>query len=184
MMTNSLRELRDRPFDLLLALEARTLGRSGAHGSGEQALWVGVAFRIGGHNLVVARNEIREVITWPGVTSVPRAKSWLLGIANVRGQLVPVTDLSAWAGLAGVPRSRATRVIVINHPDIPAGLLVDQVVGFRRFTQDEEAGEPSSRLPAPIIPFISGTYAREDERWTVVGLHDLVESEAFLQAAS
>src|SRR5690625_1576830 len=181
MMTESLRDLRDRPFDLLLALEAQTLGDGGELATRGQELWVGVAFRLGPYNLVVARNDIREVITWPGVTSVPRAKPWLLGVANVRGQLIPVTDLSEWVGLGGVKRSRTNRVIVINHPDIPAGLLVDQVVGFRRFAHNDSAEGRSADLPASITPYILGTYAREDEHWTVVGLHELVESEAFLQ---
>jgi twitching motility protein PilI len=184
MMTESLRELRDRPFDLLLALEAQTLGESGGLAARGQELWVGVAFRLGSHNLVVSRNDVREVITWPGVTAVPRAKPWLLGVANVRGQLIPVTDLSEWAALGSVKRTRANRVIVINHPDIPAGLLVDEVVGFRRFAHNDSAAGRSVDLPASITPYILGTYAREDEQWTVVGLHELVESEAFLQAAS
>lgn len=184
MITESLRGLRDRPFDLLLALEAQILGEGGGLGALGQELWVGVAFRLGSYHLVVARNDIREVITWPGVTAVPRAKSWLRGVANVRGQLIPVTDLSEWAGLGSVRRSRTNRVLVINHPDIPAGLLVDQVVGFRRFAHNDSAEGRSADLPAPITPYMLGAYAREDEQWTVVGLHELVESEAFLQAAS
>ncbi len=183
MQTESLVALRDRPFDLLCALEAVTLGaEAGEHGA-DETLWVGVAFAIGEHTFVAARTEIREVITWPGVTRVPRARPWLLGIANVRGQLVPVTDLARWAGLGESPRSRASRVIVVNHPNIVVGLLVDQVIGFRRFTA-RDAGAHPERLPASIAPFLLGAYAREDERWAVIGLHDLVASEAFLQAAS
>ncbi|MGH8273089.1 MAG: chemotaxis protein CheW [Gammaproteobacteria bacterium] len=183
MATESLIGLRDRPFDLLLALEAEVLGTgSGGRRVGEE-LWVGVAFRIGEHALVAARGEIREVITWPGVTRVPRARSWLLGIANLRGQLVPVTDFARWAGLGESARSRTSRVLVVNHPDIPAGLMVDQVIGFRRFAPGDAGAHPEN-LPELIAPYLLGAYAREDEHWAVVGLHDLVESEAFLQAAA
>lgn len=183
MATESLRALRDRPFDLLLALEAEVLGAGSSGGRVGEELWVGVAFRIGEYALVAARGEIREVITWPGVTRVPRSRSWLLGIANLRGQLVPVTDLSRWAELGESERSRTSRVLVVNHPEISAGLLVDQVIGFRRFTA-RDAGAPPDNLPESIAPCLLGAYAREDEHWAVIGLHDLVESEAFLQAAS
>jgi twitching motility protein PilI len=183
MATKSLGKLRDRPFDLLLALEAEILGAAPGSGGASEETWVGIAFRMGPHALVAARNEIREVIVWPGVTRVPRARNWLLGIANVRGQLVPVTDLGCWAGLGASRRSRASRVLVINHPDIPAGLLVDQVIGFRRFTPGDAGAHPE-RLPPSIASRLLGAYTREDEHWAVVGLHDLVESEAFLQAAS
>lgn len=183
MPTASLVALRDRPFDLLCALEAAILGAEAGGRGAEEALWVGVAFTVGKHAFVAARTEIREVITWPGVTRVPRAKPWLLGIANVRGQLVPVTDFARWTGLGESARTRSSRVIVVNHPDIPAGLLVDQVVGFRRFTA-RDAGAQAGHPPEPIVPFLRGAYAREAEQWAVLGLRDLAESEAFLQAAS
>lgn len=183
MPSEHLAALRDRPFDLLCALEAAILGAETGGRGVEEAQWVGVAFAIGEYGFVAARTEISEVITWPGVTRVPRAKPWLLGIANVRGQLVPVTDLALWAGLGESARSRTSRVIVVNHPDISAGLLVDQVIGFRRFTA-RDAGVHPEHLPASVVPFLLGAYAREGEHWAVIGLRDLVESEAFLQAAS
>jgi len=183
MTTEALRALRDRPFELLLGLEEAVLGRGvGGRRAGED-LWVGVAFRLGSYRLICSRTEIREVIPWPGVTRVPRAKSWLMGLANVRGQLLPVTDVGQWAGLGETQRSRSSRVIVVNHPEIPAGLLVDQVVGFRRFTP-QEAGERAEELPETLKPFLLGAYGREGVTWSVLGLRDLVESEAFLQAAS
>lgn len=159
------------------------LGTGAGAGAGSEEVWVGVAFRVGSQALVAARNEVREVITWPGVTRVPRARAWLLGIANVRGQLVPVSDFASWAGLGESARSRTSRVIVVNHPDIPAGLLVDQVVGFRRFAV-RDAGPHAEGSPESIAPWLLGTYVREGEQWPVIGLHDLIESEAFLQAAS
>lgn len=183
MITESLRALRERPFELLLTLEAEVLGRaSGAASSGREA-WVGVAFRVADQALVVARNEVKEVIAWPGVTRVPRARPWLLGVANVRGQLVPITDFARWAGLGEAARSRRSRVVVVNHPDIPVGLLVDQVIGFRRFAADDMGAGPA-RMPESISPYLMGAYARNGEQWAALGLHDLVESEAFLQAAA
>lgn len=183
MASEALAALHDRPFELLLGLEEAILGLGPGGRRASENLWVGVAFRLGRYNLVCSRAEIREVITWPGATRVPRAQPWLMGLANVRGQLVPITDLARWAGLGEVSRLRISRVIVVNHPDIPAGLLVDQVVGFRRFTP-ADAGVEIGELPESLSPFLLGTYGRDDEKWAVLGLRDLVESEAFLQAAS
>lgn len=183
MATEALVALRGQPFELLLGLEEVILGAGpGGRRAGEN-VWVGVAFRLGDYNLICSRAEIREVITWPGATRVPRAQPWLMGLANVRGQLVPITDLARWAGLGDVARLRVSRVIVVNHPEIPAGLLVDQVVGFRRFTQ-QDSGAQVSGLPELLTPYLLGAYARDDETWAVLSLRDLVESEAFLQAAS
>ncbi len=184
MATEALVALRDRPFELLLGLEESVLGAGSGARRASANLWVGVAFRLGRYHLICSRTEIREVITWPGVSRIPRAKPWLMGLANVRGQLLPLTNFARWAGLGDSVVSRSSRIIVVNHPEIPAGLLVDQVVGFRRFTPDDAAGAQPASVPETLSPFLLGAYERDNETWAVLSLRDLVESEAFLQAAS
>ena len=92
----SLRSLRDRPFELLKELEKRsravTAGNVPDAAAGQE--WVGVAFRMGGETFLVAREETREVLGYPAVvTRIPGAKNWVKGLANVRGQLLPMLDL-------------------------------------------------------------------------------------------
>jgi twitching motility protein PilI len=183
-MASALLELRERPFELLLELERRSRIAASGRGqeSGQQEEWVGVGFRVGKTRLVAARQEVREVLTWPGVTALPGAKPWMLGLANVRGQLLPVTDLSAFFGGEPIAMGRSTRVLMVNHADIPAGLLVDEVRGFRRFIAAERAEVMPETLPG-MTPFLAGAYGNEDDVWGVLGLHGLVESAVFLQAS-
>ena len=183
-MASALLEFRERPFELLQELERRSRIAASGRGqeSGHQEEWVGVGFRVGRTLLVVAREEVREVLTWPGVTTLPGAKPWMLGLANVRGQLLPITDLSAFFGGEAISLGRSSRVIMVNHPDIPAGLLVDEVRGFRRFVASEKAEVMPETLPG-MTPFLAGAYGNEDETWGVLGMHGLVESAVFLQAA-
>lgn len=183
MASEALAALRERPFELLLGLEEVILGEEFGARRSSANLWVGVACRLGRYHLICPRAEVREVITWPGASRVPRAKPWLMGLANVRGQLLPLTNLARWSGFGESPITRSSRIIVVNHPEIPAGLLVDQVVGFRRFTA-EDAAAPTTAMPEMLAPFLLGAYERDDETWAVLSLRDLVESEAFLQAAS
>src|SRR5579872_3589950 len=134
----TLKSLRDRPFDLLAELERR--GRSvSAQVSQEGAAgreWVGVALRMAGDLYLVAREETREVLGVPsGMTRVPGAKGWIKGLSNVRGQLLPIIDLRQFLGSGVTPLTRNTRILVVNHREIPAGLLVDEVLGFRRFAE-------------------------------------------------
>lgn len=183
-MASALLELRERPFELLLELERRSRIAASGRGqeSGQQEEWVGVGFRVGRTLLVASREEVREVLIWPGVTTLPGAKPWMLGLANVRGQLLPVSDLSSFFGGEPITLGRSSRVIMVNHPDVPAGLLVDEVRGFRRFIASEKAEVMPETLPG-MTPFLAGAYGNEDEMWGVLGLHGLVESAVFLQAA-
>jgi twitching motility protein PilI len=182
----SLRSLRDRPFELLKELEkrSRTVAANSASEAESGKEWVGVAFRMGGETFLVAREETREVLGYPAaVTRIPGAKSWVKGLANVRGQLLPMLDLRQFLGSGSTSAGRNTRIVVVNHRDIPAGLMVDEVLGFRRFAETEFNAEP----PPTVIRcdlYLAGAFRRGGEVWPVLNLKTLVESPSFLQAAS
>jgi twitching motility protein PilI len=145
---------------------------------------VGIAFRLGGEAFLLAREETREVMGYPAsVTRVPGAKSWIRGLSNVRGQLLPVIDVRAFLGSGGANVTRATRVLVANHREIPAGLMVDEVMGFRRFYE----GEFSADLPPTLLRcerYLAGAFKRGAEVWPVFSMRTLLESQQFLQAAA
>jgi twitching motility protein PilI len=186
MTVANLKALRDKPFELLRELER--LARAALTGQGRDAAsereWVGVAFRVSSENFLVAREETREVLGFPSVvTRVPGSKPWIRGLANVRGQLLPVIDLRAFLGGGATNIGRATRVLVANHREVPAGLLVDEVQGFRRFSD----GEFSATLPPTIVRcerYLAGAFRRGVDSWPVFSLRTLLESAEFLQAAA
>jgi twitching motility protein PilI len=183
---HGLRSLRDRPFELLKELEKRSravaAGASAEAGAGRE--WVGVAFRMGGETFLVAREETREVLGYPAViTRIPGSKNWVKGLANVRGSLLPMLDLRQFLGSGATNPSRNTRVVVVNHREIPAGLIVDEVQGFRRFAENEFDAE----APPTVVrcdTYLAGAFRRGGEVWPVLSLKSLVESQSFLQAAS
>ncbi len=184
---NSLRSLRDRPFELLKELERRSrtvTAAASAPEAGAGREWVGVAFRMGGETFLVAREETREVLGYPAViTRIPGAKSWVKGLANVRGQLLPMLDLRQLLGSGATTPGRNTRVVVVNHREIPAGLIVDEVLGLRRFAESEfDAEAPPTVIRCEI--YLAGAFRRGGEVWPVLSLKSLVESQNFLQAAS
>jgi twitching motility protein PilI len=182
----NLRALRDRPFELLKELEkrSRTVAANSVAESEAGPEWVGVAFRMGGETFLVAREETREVLGYPAVvTRIPGAKSWVKGLANIRGALMPMLDLRQFLGSGATAAGRNTRIVVVNHRDIPAGLMVDEVLGFRRFAE----AEFNADAPPTVIrcdSYLAGAFRRGGEVWPVLSLKALVESNSFLQAAS
>ena len=182
----SLKSLRDRPFELLAELErrGRALSAQVAQETSSGREWVGVALRMAGELYLVAREETREVLSVPGaLTRVPGAKTWIKGLANVRGSLLPIIDLRQFLGSGTTPASRNTRIIVVNHREVPAGLLVDEVLGFRRFAEGEFSGET---LPTIVRceRYLAGAFRRAQEQWPVLSLRLLVENPGFLDAAA
>ena len=181
-----LKALRDRPFELLAELERR--GRAVSAQAEQQTTtgreWVGVALRMAGDLYLVAREETREVLGVPvSTTRVPGAKAWIRGLANVRGQLLPIVDLRQFLGSGVTPITRNTRVVVVNHREIPAGLLVDEVLGFRRFAEGEFSGEAPPTV-ARCERYLAGAFRRAHEQWPVLSLRSVLESTAFAEAAA
>jgi len=181
----SLAALRDRPYALLLAMEERARkaaerrdGRS-AQGGGE---WVGVGFSLGADRFVTDRADVKEVMPMPdSMARVPGAKSWLRGIANVRGQLITVVDIKAFLGGGITMPDRRSRVLAIASRDVPTGLLVDEVLGFRRFNVTDYRAEdvkPMLRCEA----YVDGSYRRGTEIWPYFRLSKLLADEQFLNA--
>ena len=174
----------DQPFAVLQEMERRSRAAHAGQSVDSSAEWVGVAFRIGEEQFVADRNQVREVLMLPeDVTRVPGSRRWLLGIANLRGHLLPLIDVKLLLGSGRTSLRRGTRVISVNHREVPAGIVVDEVMGFRRF-MDHEYSDEAVDTVVRCENFLAGGYRRGEERWPVFNLFDLVESKIFLQAAA
>ena len=180
-----LRRLKEHPFDLLLELEKRS--KAALAGSIDDDVnveeWVGIGFRLGDEQFIVARDEIREILIVPeAVTRVPGTKPWVYGLANVRGHLLPVVSLKVFLGAGPKAIDRNTRILVVNNDEVPAGLIVDEVFGFRRFLDREHLPQ----TPQTIVRcerYLDGVYRRGDETWPVFSMDRLLRSEDFQRAA-
>ena len=185
-MTESvqLADLVQQPFELLREIERRSAtAHSGDGGTSLSTEWVGVGFRIGDEQFIASREQVREVLMLPEAkTRVPGAKSWLLGIANLRGHLLPLVDVKLLLGSGRTSLRRTTRIISVNHREIPAGLVVDEVHGFRRFMNNEHI-EETPQTSVRCDRFVAGGYQRGDQTWPIFNMFDFVESNLFLQAA-
>jgi twitching motility protein PilI len=173
----------EQPFELLAEMERRSRDAHGGAGAMPEE-WVGVGFRLGEERFVAARDQVREVLMLPDtMTRVPGAQRWMLGIANLRGHLLPLVDVKLLLGSGRTSLRRSTRVISVNHREIPAGLVVDEVLGFRRFGDSEF----TNKWPETLVRcdrFLTGAYRRGDEVWPVFNFFDFIESNLFLQAAA
>ena len=173
-----------QPYELLREIERRSIAaHSGVGGSSLPTEWVGIGFRIGDEQFVASREQVREVLMLPdSMTRVPGAKRWLLGIANLRGHLLPLVDLKLLLGSGRTTLRRTTRVISVNHREIPAGLVVDDVQGFRRF-MEHEFSDARPDTAVRCERYLAGEYRRGDESWPIFDLFAFIESNLFLQAA-
>jgi twitching motility protein PilI len=182
----SLSELRDDPYELLRQMEARSrLGQAAsAGGDAESVEWVGIGFLLGNERFLVQRGQVREVMMLPALmTLVPGSKDWVAGLANLRGQLLPIIDLREFLGAGSTEHTRASRVLVAENDELLVGILVDEVYGFRRFSQTEFTSElPDLKLRCER--YLDGACVRGADTWGVFSMEKLLAAAEFQQAAA
>jgi len=60
-------------------------------------VWEGVVFVLGEERFIASVSEIRELLTLPeSITRVPGTRPWMMGVANIRGDLLPIVDLQRY----------------------------------------------------------------------------------------
>ena len=130
---------------------------------------------------LVTLPDAGEVLPVPPLTSVPLTRSWVRGMANVRGNLYTVTDLAAFAGGNPVQPTPRNRLLLIGQRhDINAALFVDSVLGLRDVADFIE-GASSSQTP----PWVQATYEdRSGERWQQLDVPALLRASQFLDVAA
>lgn len=120
----------DRLFDHTQAIldeRARALARPArVEQSGD--LVAVVAFAIGGVRHAFEARFVREVLVVPDVSTVPSAPPAVVGVTNVRGEILTVADISALLGVAA-PRAGGP-VVVLDGTAPPLGVVVDEVHDF------------------------------------------------------
>lgn len=174
------------PFDLLLEYERRNLGRGdGAEIDDDADVVIAgrLAFRIGSWSLMFAMNEVAEIIPVPRISRVPGVKSWLLGIANLRGTVISIIDLHRFLSQTATAVTSSSRIIVVTKDEWLYGLLVDEVIGMRHFGAEGSTAE-LNQIDADVHPYLVEVFRAEDRIWAALSVGRLLSDPRFMGAAS
>jgi len=96
-----------------------------------------LAVMLAGQTYGVELTRIREILSPPPLTTVPRAPNHIMGVCSVRGQLITVIDLRSRLRLEQAPLSRKTRILLTESAGEVVGLYVDEVRHVLRLTESE-----------------------------------------------
>ena len=172
------------PFELLQDLERRAVKYTAGLPSLDQIEddWVGVGFRVGDAKLIASMADVKEILDLPEVTMVPGVKSWIVGIANVRGSLLPIMDMKGFLLGDDIKQRQKGRVIVIDCKGVNTGLVVEEVYGMRHFRENDAIAETPD-VPENISPYIEKVYGRDDEHWPVFSFYEMTQDDRFSQVS-
>lgn len=168
----------------LLEYDQRATGRAGDAGTNTGLEdWAGLAFRIGDTHLICSLDHINESLPLPQVTRVPGTKPFILGLANVRGDLITVVDLGCFLNGARSNPTMHSRLLSASLRGRPVGLMVDEVFGQRNFVTGE-AGRPELPEDSPWHGLVRQQHRSGSDLWLELDLDGLFSDAGFLDGAA
>ncbi|MBC7405473.1 MAG: chemotaxis protein CheW [Cytophaga sp.] len=167
----------------LREFQTQLMARMQAAQSGSQTTVSQLGIMIGRSRYLVALREAGEIVTAGNMTKVPLTKDWYLGLANVRGNLTSVVDLSRFEGNESTLHESSCRVVAFaSGLAFNSGLLVSQVLGLRDSNKMEKQVLTSENVDGLVHkPWIVNQYLDVDGNlWSELSLSLLVQDQEFL----
>ena len=94
-------------------------------------------FAIGNEDFGVEIRQVIEIIKLTAITPLPKVSSFVEGLIDLRGRILPIIDLAKRLNLKGKPHSEKTRIVVVEIEKNIVGMIVDEVTEVLRLPQDD-----------------------------------------------
>ncbi|CAN5893234.1 chemotaxis protein CheW [soil metagenome] len=117
-----------------------------------------VCFELRGQELAISIDDVRETVPVQPVTRVFLTPICLAGVFSLRGEIVPAIDLAVLFGLPRTEVGAESKIVVIEHAEGPAGIIVDRLRDLRTIDALEP---PPSNLPADVAGLLLGVAATD-----------------------
>ena len=140
-----------------------------------------VCFELRGQELALPIADVRETLPVHPITRVFLTPACLAGVFSLRGEIVAVVDLGVLLGLARTEVGDESRIVVVEHKDGTAGIVVDRLRDLR--TIDGPLEPPPSNLPPSVANLLVGVAATPTGTVRVLDAHAILTAEPLRQIA-
>lgn len=142
-----------------------------------------VTFSLGGEKYGIDVMRVQEVLRIAEIAPVPGAPHSVLGIINLRGNVVTVVDTRTRFGLAPKETDDAARIVIVEVHDVVVGLLVDKVAEVVDIEIEHIEPSPTAATEQRS-KCINGVFGGDDGLLILVDLDQLItEQEVSAEAA-
>ena len=142
-----------------------------------------IGFKLADMLLIAPLGHVSEILPCPAITPVPGTKSWVKGVANIRGSLLTIIDMSEYFGKEPVYVDEKARLLVMNVEELSTALIVNEVLGLRHFDEELESHDVNV-IDDPVAKHLQKAFLRENILWGVFDMHSLADSLTFKHVAA
>lgn len=142
-----------------------------------------VTFRLEDEIYGINVMQVQEVLRVTEIAPVPGAPHYVLGIINLRGNVVTVIDTRERLGLGSKEMDESTRIVIIEADKLVVGILVDAVAEVVDLRSSEIESAPSVGNDESS-KYIQGVATRDGELLILVDLNKLLNDEEWAELSS
>lgn len=142
-----------------------------------------VTFHLENEKYGIKVMQVQEVLRMTEIAPVPGAPHYVLGIINLRGNVVTVIDTRRRFGLADVEHDDETRIVIVEANNNVVGILVDSVAEVVDLKVSEIETAPNVGNDESS-KYIQGVSSRENELLILVDVDKLLSDEEWQEVAS
>ncbi|MEO0136823.1 MAG: chemotaxis protein CheW [candidate division WOR-3 bacterium] len=134
-----------------------------------------IIFKIGDELVGIDIRKVREVTELPPFVPVPHAPNFILGLANIRGEIVPIISLRQRLGITGEEQSNM--ILVIEEEERIAGLRVDGLWGTKKIDSHLINRNSELLVTRKERDFFVGAYEGEEKPILILNLSRVIARE-------
>lgn len=109
-----------------------------------------IVYELANEKYALKISDVYEIIKMQKITPVHNSKSFLEGVINLRGKIIPVINLPKRFGLNHYTVTKSTRIVIVKSRDEVVGIIVDKVNQVVRFSDIQP--------PPEMMAGIDGSY--------------------------
>lgn len=124
-----------------------------------------LGFYIGNIGLLIGENVVSELTEMSSICPIPNTASWLVGLINLRGNLIPVFDLYTLLGIErDVSARKRTILLIMGQGDAAGALVLENLPVHIIFTESDKL-ESLPLLPDVLKTFTTSGFEKNGEIW-------------------
>ena len=143
-----------------------------------------IRFSISDRLFAVPLNSALEIGERPDITPLPNIPDWILGISNIRGDIISMVDLCRFLRLTSARRNNAQRFIIVQNHHIRIGIVVDHILGMLAISEPETEIQKSPYVDGDIAVFTKGVIPFEKKSINVIDIEKMLSSPQMLEFSS
>ncbi|ACL76372.1 chemotaxis protein CheW [Ruminiclostridium cellulolyticum] len=133
-----------------------------------------IVFSLGEERFGIDSLKITTIDRMKTITRVPKTPSYIKGVINLRGDIIPVMDLRLKFNLPVAEETDETRIIILKLEEVSIGVIVDQVLQTIQLG-GEAIESAASLMNSTIADYILGIGKVDGEIVTLLNFEKLVK---------